>query len=43
VADWFGKVISKAAQGALKVGSDVASKVIADALRQYYGLPSHSP
>lgn len=38
VAEWFGKAVSKSAQGLLKVGADVASKVISEAILRYYGL-----
>jgi hypothetical protein len=38
VANWFGKIISKSAQGLLKVGSDVATSMIKEALFRYYGF-----
>jgi hypothetical protein len=38
VAGWLGVMVSKAAQGTLKVGVDVASKVISEKLKQYYGI-----
>jgi hypothetical protein len=38
VANWFGKIISKSAQGLLKVGSDVATNMIKEALFRYYGF-----
>ena len=38
VAQWLGKMVQRAAEGTLKVGVDVASKVISDALRAYYGI-----
>jgi len=40
VAGWIGKIVSKSAQGLLKIGGDVASKIITDALFRYYGLPT---
>ena len=40
VAEWLGKAVTKSAQGLLKIGSDVASKIITDAIFQYYGLPT---
>jgi hypothetical protein len=40
VAEWLGKAVTKSAQGLLKIGSDVASKVISDAIFRYYGLPT---
>lgn len=39
VAAWMGKMVSKAATGAWKVGTDVAAKVLTKALEQHYGLP----
>ncbi len=39
VADWLGQTISKSAQGLLKVGCDVAPKVIVAALHRFYGWP----
>lgn len=39
VSDWLGKAISKSAQGLLKVGVDVAPKIIMGALHKYYGFP----
>jgi AbiTii len=39
VAEWFGKAVAKSAQGMLKIGTDIASKIISEAISQYYGLP----
>ena len=39
VAGWIGGMVTKAAQGTLKVGVNVASSVITQALKGYYGLP----
>ena len=39
VQAWLGGMISKAASKAWKVGLDVASKALTDALNGYYGLP----
>jgi hypothetical protein len=38
VAGWLGGMVTKAAQGMLKVGEDVAAKVISEKLKQYYGV-----
>jgi hypothetical protein len=38
VTAWIGKMAVKAATGALKVGTDVATMVVTDALLKYYGL-----
>lgn len=40
VTQWVGKAVGKAAQGMLKVGTDMASKAIMEALFKYYGLPT---
>lgn len=38
VAKWMGRAITKAAEGAYKVGTEVAADVLAKALNGYYGL-----
>ncbi len=38
VSQWIGKVISKAANGILKVGINVASNILTTALSAYYGI-----
>jgi hypothetical protein len=38
VAGWLGGMTAKAAQGTLKIGVDVAGKVISEMLKQYYGI-----
>ncbi len=38
VAAWIGKMVSKAAQGTLKIGVEVASTVLTQALKGYFGL-----
>jgi hypothetical protein len=38
VAGWLGGMVTKAAQGMLKVSEDVAAKVISEKLKQYYGV-----
>ena len=39
VARWLGSTLAKAAEGAYKVGTEVAADVLAKALNGYYGLP----
>lgn len=39
VGGWIGGMVSKAAQGALKIGVEVTSTVLTQALKSYYGLP----
>ena len=38
VTAWIGKIVSKAAQGAYTVSTNVAGSVIAEALKKYYGI-----
>jgi AbiTii len=38
VTGWIGKIVSKAARGACTVSTSVASHVITDALKKYYGI-----
>lgn len=38
VSSWLGKMVSKAASGAWKISTSVASNVLAKALTNYYGL-----
>mgnify|MGYP001601343944 CR=1 FL=1 len=40
VASWMGRMIAKAAQGAWKVTTTVASNLLSKAMAQYYGLPN---
>lgn len=38
VAEWLGKAVTKSAKGLLNIGSDIASKVLSEAIFQYYGI-----
>ena len=38
VAGWIGKAVGKVAQGGMKISTSVASSVISEALKNYYGL-----
>ena len=40
VAEWLGQAVTKSAQGLLKIGSGVASKVLTDAIFRFYGFPT---
>jgi hypothetical protein len=39
VSSWIGKMISKSAQGAWKVATNVAADFLTKALCAYYGIP----
>ncbi len=39
VSTWLGKMLTKAASGAWKVGTSAAADVLTAALKAYYGLP----
>jgi hypothetical protein len=39
VSAWIGKMVTKSAEGAWKVGTDVASKLLVEALKRHYGMP----
>lgn len=39
VSAWIGKMVAKSAEGAWKVGSEVASKLLVEAIKSHYGLP----
>ena len=38
VAAWIGKMIAKSAEGAWKVGTDVSSKLLVEAIKRHYGM-----
>jgi len=38
VAAWVGKMIAKSAEGAWKVGTDVASKLLIEVIKKHYGM-----
>jgi hypothetical protein len=38
VSGWIGKMITKSAEGAWKVGTDAASKLLVDAIKAHYGM-----
>jgi hypothetical protein len=38
VAAWVGKMIAKSAEGAWKAGTDAASKLLVDAIKNHYGM-----
>ena len=38
VAGWVGKMVTKSAEGAWKVGTDAATKLLVDAIKSHYGL-----
>jgi AbiTii len=38
VAAWVGKMIAKSAEGAWKAGTDAASKLLIDAIKNHYGM-----
>jgi len=38
VAAWLGKMVTKSAEGAWKVGSDLASKLLVEAIKVHYGM-----
>lgn len=38
VAAWIGKAVARVAEGGMQVSTSVASKVLADALKAYYGI-----
>ncbi len=39
VSTWLGQMVAKAAGGVLNIGVSVASQLLTEALRSYYGLP----
>jgi AbiTii len=39
VASWIGKMVAKSAEGAWKVGTDVASKLLVEGIKAHYGMP----
>jgi AbiTii len=38
VSTWMGKMVTKSAEGAWKVGTDVAGKLLVEALKRHYGM-----
>ena len=38
VMGWMGKMFTKSAEGTLKIGSDVFTKILTNAIHEYYGL-----
>jgi hypothetical protein len=39
VAGWMGKMVAKSAEGAWKVTTDVATKLLVEAIKTHYGMP----
>jgi hypothetical protein len=39
VSAWMGKMVAKSAEGAWKVGTEVASKLLLKAIQTHYGMP----
>ena len=39
VSTWMGKMVTKSAEGVWKVGTDVAAKLLVEAIKTHYGMP----